>query len=184
MHVCQAREQYVRWLLVTKDLSPHTIRAYESDIAAFERHLGIRALVNQIDRDPLLAFMEEQRAAGLSSTTIRRRASGLRGFCKWLLSCSLLDADPWVGTTVAVGRPRKLPRILGTHDLDRLFLSLRRTAGVDDASNSNEVLRRPFESTTLLAVALIVATGVRVNEVVGIKCEDIDLPGRGPLSSP
>jgi site-specific recombinase XerD len=59
MHVCQAREQYVRWLLVTKDLSPHTIRAYESDVAAFERHLGIRALVNQIDRDPLLAFMEE-----------------------------------------------------------------------------------------------------------------------------
>src|ERR1039458_3478682 len=150
MHVCQAREQYVRWLLVTRDLSPHTIRAYDSDIAAFERHLGIRALVNQIDRDPLLAFMEEQRAAGLSSTTIRRRASGLRGFCKWLLSCSLLDADPWVGTTVAVGRSRKLPRILGTHDLDRLFLSLRRTAGDDDdASDSNEVLRRPFESTTL-----------------------------------
>jgi site-specific recombinase XerD len=59
MQVCHAREQYFRWLLVTKDLSPHTIRAYESDIAAFERHLGVRALVNQIDRDPLLAFMEE-----------------------------------------------------------------------------------------------------------------------------
>ena len=40
MHVCQAREQYVRWLAVTKDLSPHTIRAYDSDIATFERHLG------------------------------------------------------------------------------------------------------------------------------------------------
>ena len=126
MQVCQAREQYFRWLLVTKDLSPHTIRAYESDIAAFERHLGIRALVNQIDRDPLVAFMEEQRAAGLSSTSISRRASGLRGFFRWLLSCRLLDADPWVGTTVAVGRSRKLPRILPTHELDRLFLSLRR----------------------------------------------------------
>ena len=44
---------------VTKDLSPHTIRAYKTDIAPFERHLAIRALVNQIDRDPLLAFMEE-----------------------------------------------------------------------------------------------------------------------------
>src|SRR5207302_4651373 len=37
---------------------------------------------------------------------------------------------------------------------------------------------RPRESTTLLAVALMVATGVRVNEVVSIKCQDIDLPGR------
>lgn len=30
MQVCHAREQYFRWLLVTKDLSPHTIRAYET----------------------------------------------------------------------------------------------------------------------------------------------------------
>lgn len=179
MQICQAREQYVRWLAVTKDLSPHTIRAYDSDITAFERHLGIRALVEQIDRNRLISFMEEQREVGLCSTSIRRRASGLRGFCRWLLSCRLLGADPWVGTTVAVGRSRKLPRILPTHDLDRLFLSLRRTAGVDTAGDSNEVLRRPFQSTTLLAVALIVATGVRVNEVVSIKCEDIDLPGQG-----
>ena len=59
MQVCHTREQYFRWLAVTKDLSPHTIRAYESDIAAFEPHLGVRALVNQIDREPLVAFMEE-----------------------------------------------------------------------------------------------------------------------------
>jgi integrase/recombinase XerC len=178
MQVCHAREQYIRWLLLTKDLSPHTIRAYESDIAAFERHLGLRALVNQIDRGPLVSFMEEQRTEGLSSTSIRRRASGLRGFCRWLLSCRLLEADPWVGTTVAVGRSRKLPRILATHELDRLFLFLRQMAGIDDPSDSDEVLARPFESTTLLAVALMVTTGVRVNEVVGIKCHDIDLLGR------
>jgi len=178
MQVCQAREQYVRWLLVTRDLSPHTIRAYDSDIAAFERHLSTGAFVSQIDRDRLVAFIEEQRAAGLSSTSIRRRASGLRGFCKWLLLCSLLGSDPWVGTTIAVGRSRKLPRILPTHELDRLLLSLRKTADIDDACDSDEVLRRPHESTTLLAVALMVATGLRVNEVVGIKCHDIDLPGR------
>jgi integrase/recombinase XerD len=177
MRVCQAREQYVRWLLVTRDLSPHTIRAYDADIEAFERHLGNRASVNRIDRDHLVAFMEEQRAAGLSSASMRRRASGLRGFCKWLLSCRHLKADPWVGTTFAVGRSRKLPRLLPAHQLDRLFLSLRRSAGVDEAHHSDEVFGRPHESTTLLAVALMVATGVRVNEVVSIKCPDIDLTG-------
>jgi hypothetical protein len=145
MRVCQAREQYVRWLLVTRDLSPHTIRAYDSDIAAFERHLGIRALVEQIDRDRLIAFMEEQRAAGLCSTSIRRRASGLRGFCKWLLSCRLLGSDPWVGTTIAAGRSRKLPRTLPAHELDRLFLSLLKTADINGASNTDDVLQ-PHES--------------------------------------
>jgi site-specific recombinase XerD len=178
MEVRHAREQYVRWLLITRDLSPHTIRAYNGDIEAFERHLGIRAVVEQIDRDRLVAFMDEQRTAGLSSTSIRRRASGLRGFCRWLLSCRLLDSDPSVGATFAVGRSRKLPRLVPAHELDRLFRSLRKTAGVAEASHSGQVLDRPHESTTLLAVALMVATGVRVNEVVSIKCRDIDLPGR------
>lgn len=103
MQVRQAREQYVRWLLVTRDLSPHTIRAYEADITALERHLGTRTSVRAFDQKRLLAFIEHQRDAGLSSRSIRRRASGLRGFSRWLLSQSLLDADPWLGTTVAVG---------------------------------------------------------------------------------
>jgi integrase/recombinase XerD len=179
MQVRHAREQYVRWLLITRDLSPHTIRAYDGDIAAFERHLcrhlGLLAFVRHIDRDRLVAFMEEQQAAGLSARSIRRRASGLRGFCKWLLSRHLLDVDPWAGTTVAAGRSRKLPRLVPAHDLDCLLASLRRTARVEIASDQ-DVLLKPHESTTLLAVALMVATGVRVNEVVSIKCHDIDLP--------
>ena len=177
MQVCQAREEYVRWLLITRDLSPHTIRAYDSDIAAFERHLGGRARVGEIDRDGLIAFMEAQRAAGLASTSIRRRASGLRGFCRWLLARRLLEADPWVGTSIAVGRSRKLPRLVPGHELDRLFHGLRQAAGVDTGDAYGSVMARPYASTTLLAVSLMVATGVRVNEVVAIRCDDIDLPG-------
>ena len=40
------------------------------------------------------------------------------------------------------------------------------------------VAERPHESTTLLAVALMLATGVRVQEVVSIACGDVDLPSR------
>ena len=178
MQVGHARQGYIRWLLVTRDLSPHTIRAYNGDIAALQQYLGVRAPVSEIDRDCLVAFIEEQRAAGLSSTSLRRRASGLRGFCKWLLSHRLLESDPWVDTTLALGRSRKLPRVLHTHELDRLLLFLRKTAGVNDIRKSDDVLHRPHESTTLLAIALMVATGVRVNEAVGIKCQDVDLLGR------
>jgi integrase/recombinase XerC len=178
MQVGHAREEYGRWLLVTKDLSPHTIRAYDGDLAAFEHHLGARAAVSKIDRDSLVAFIEEQQAAGLSARSIRRRASGVRGFCRWLLSRRLLDEDPWLGTTVAVGRSRRLPRVLAAADLDRLVRFLRSAAGVEQADGRCDLLRRPHEATTLLAVALMVATGVRVNEVVSIECRDIDLIGR------
>jgi len=178
MQVCQAREQYVRWLRVAKDLSPHTIRAYDSDIAAFERYLGGVAAVGQIDQDRIVGFMEDLRADGLSPKSIRRRASGLRGFCRWLLSRGLLESDPSIDVPVLVGRSRALPRIVPQHELDRLLHSLRSTAGLRDVTDADQVQRRPHESTTLLAVALMVATGARVHEVVGIRCNDIDLPGR------
>jgi len=178
MQVCKAREQYVRWLLVTKDLSPHTIRAYDGDIAAFERHVGAHTTVDMVDRDCLIAFMEGQRAARLASTSLRRRASGLRGFCGWLRTRGLLDADPWAGITVAAGRSHKLPRVLATHELDRLLCSLRKAAGVGDASDLDGVLYRPHQSTTLLAVALMVVTGMRVHEVVGVQSQNVDLSAR------
>jgi integrase/recombinase XerD len=177
MQVSQAREHYIRWLHATRDLSPHTIRAYDADVAALERHLGGRAPVRLIDRERLVAFVEALRDTGLAPSSIRRRASGVRGFCRWLLASRLVDADPWLGTTVVIGRGRKLPRLVPAHDLDRLFTSLRRRAGVGEAPVANAVLRHPHDATTLLAVALMVTTGVRVSEAVGIKCRDIDLGG-------
>jgi site-specific recombinase XerD len=178
MRIHQAHQQYVRWLLATKDLSPHTIRAYDSDVAAFGKYLGMRALVSQIDHECLVAFVEELRASGLSAMSIRRRASGLRGFCKWLLASRLLEYDPWNGMILSAGRQRKLPRIVPAHELDRLFASLLRETGVGEASDPDKILTRPHECTTLLAVALMVATGVRVGELVNIKCVDIDLSSR------
>jgi site-specific recombinase XerD len=180
LQISKARTRYVRWLLVTRDLSPHTIRAYDGDLSSFERYLGPRVDVGEIARDNLISFLEGQKDAGLSPASLRRRASALRGFCRWMLSQDLVEADPWSGTSVALGRSRKLPRVLPTHELDRLlgFLKLAAGADVESAGDPNLVRKRPHESTTLLAVALMVATGVRVNEVVGIRCQDIDLPGR------
>jgi integrase/recombinase XerD len=138
----------------------------------------MRALVNRIDRDCLVAFVGDLRSSGLSTTSIRRRAAGLRGFCRWLLFSRLLEVDPWIGVTLSVGQQRKLPRVVPSHELDLLFGSLRAATMVDSASNPDNGVARPHECTTLLAVALMVTTGVRVNEVVSIRCHDIDLPGR------
>lgn len=40
MQIDQARIRYIRWLLATRDLSPHTIRAYGGDLTSFERYMG------------------------------------------------------------------------------------------------------------------------------------------------
>jgi site-specific recombinase XerD len=172
--------RYMRWLLATRDLSPHTIRAYDADLACFQRYSGVDLLVTEIDQEDVLSFIEQQKAANLSPASLKRRASALRGFCRWMVSQGLLVGDPWSGTSLALGRPRRLPRTLPAHELNRLMGFLALAAGVNTslAPNSRAVEERPHESTTLLAVALMVATGIRVNESVNIKCRDIDLPGR------
>lgn len=157
MQVRQARDRYVRWLRATKDLSPHTIRAYEGDISALERHLSPDPVVSQIDRGRLLDFIEKQRATGLSPRSIRRRAVALRGFCNWLVSSHLLESDPWPGTSLPVGRARKLPRVVARHQLALIFGLLHRRAGLSTPPACDDVLARPADSTTLLAVALMVS---------------------------
>lgn len=170
----------MRWLHATRDLSSHTLRAYDGDIGSFERHLGSHSDVAALERASVISFVEAQRASGISSASLRRRTSALRGFCGWLLAEDLLEVDPWDGANLALGRPRRLPRSLPSHEVDRLIGFLKRTARVERAGTAQTRLigKRPHESTTLLAVSLMVSTGVRVHEVVGIKCHDIDLPSR------
>jgi integrase/recombinase XerD len=175
-----ARAGYVRWLLVTKNLSDHTIRAYDSDVRSFAQFFGLDVDSQAIDRDCLLSFIETQKAAGLSPASLRRRASALRGFCRWMLLQGVLDVDPWSDTSLKLGRSKRLPRAVPAHELGRLIGHLKFAAGLEAGRNPRACLIRskPHESTTLLAVALMLATGVRVNEVAGIRCRDISLPDR------
>jgi integrase/recombinase XerD len=178
MQIRHARAEYVRWLVVTRDLSPNTIRAYDGDIAAFERHLGDDAVVGEINRDCVVAFVEALRGASLSPKSVRRRASGLRGFCGWLHARHLIDADPWLGVSVAVGRSRDLPRLVAASDVDRLLAQLSRRVGPSAAWTVDALAQAPFEATTLVGVASMIATGVRVSELVGIRAADVDLAAR------
>lgn len=180
MQIDQARGRYIRWLLATRDLSPHTIRAYDADLASFERYVGAGFAASEVEWDNLISFIEREKATNLSPASLKRRAAALRGFCRWMLSQGLLAVDPWNGASLALGQPRRLPRTLPAHELDHLMRFLTLTAGVNANTepDSRAVEERPHESTTLLAVSLMVTTGIRVNESVGIRCHDIDLSGR------
>jgi integrase/recombinase XerC len=177
MRYCDARAEYVRWLQITRDLSPHTVRAYEADVLALERYLA-NSEVERLDGDTLLAFIEAQRATGLASRSLRRRAAGLRSFCKWLALAGRLDADPWVEVKLQLGRPRMLPRSVPNGELTRLLVSLRNAAGLDADAVPDAELPRPHAATTLLAVALMVGTGLRVGEACGLRHHDLDLEAR------
>ena len=62
---------------------------------------------------------------------LRRRASALRGFCRWLFDQGIVKTDPWSGATLSLGRARRLPRALPAHELERLIEFLKGAARIE-----------------------------------------------------
>ena len=180
MELQQAQERFIRWLMSARDLSRNTVRAYTSDTTMLCRHIGLEARVVDFTADLIVDFVEAQRAAGISAASIRRRMSVLRVFAKWLVASQLLDLDPWSQVSLEIRKPRRLPRALPAADLNLLLRFLSRSAGVSRTQDrlAERASERPHEVTTFLATVLMLATGLRVSELIGIRCLDLD-----PLSS-
>jgi site-specific recombinase XerD len=175
MRVRDAEERFVRWLRTARDLSPNTVRAYASDIAAFRNHVGPHSGTSELSAKSIVTFVETQRTLGLSSASIRRRLAALRTFFRWLRDSGTLAIDPWAQVSIRVRKPRTLPRPVHSADLNQLLDFLSDAAGLQAKITATSVITRPYETTTLLAVALMFATGLRVGEVAGIRCIDLDL---------
>jgi site-specific recombinase XerD len=174
MLISSARTEYEGWLVSSRDLSSHTAKAYREDLAIFQKHVGAKTNVADVTRESMIGFLGAQRQSGLAASSVRRRASSLRGFCKWLCDASYLETNPWDRLTLDLPVRRVLPRALSSSDLTKLLLHLRSLVELGDASSE---LRRPYNSATLLAVTLMVSTGMRVGELVSVHIEDVDLAG-------
>jgi len=176
MELQLAQQRFIRWLGTARDLSGNTIRAYSSDTAVFCQQVGHEAKVADFTAELIVDFVEAQRAAGISAASLRRRMSVLRIFSRWLVSNRLLEFDPWSQVSLEVRKPKQLPRAVPAGDLDLLLRSLTSSAGLssDSSQDGHGVFERPHEVTTLIAVALMLATGLRVGELVSIRCFDLD----------
>lgn len=110
-----------RWLEVegaARGRSPHTIRAYRTDLLAFLSFLGSYRGAAALPRDlPVLtssemrAFAASERERGLSARALARRLSAIRSFLRWVSDREGLDASPALATRgpkYARGLPRPL----------------------------------------------------------------------------
>ena len=179
MPISEAKGQYLDWLESRRDLSAHTVRAYGIDISEFERFLGENPSLLQLNKTSFDAFLLKQRNSGLAPASVRRRAAGLRGFSKWLKACGLLESDPLSEVEAPPVRARKLPRIAQTQHLTRLLRTLREGIDLDDGKTvATKLADRPHQATTLLAVTLMLTTGMRVSETAGIELSNVSLSDR------
>ena len=150
-------------------LSPHTVRAYLTDIQDYLRWAERRS------EDPLRTthrrmrrYFGELDRAQYSRTTINRRLSALRAFFRWLVDQGIVETDP-ASALQGPRQGRKLPRVISASDMARI-LSVHAGASLD-----GRVQERTFADMRDQALLeLLYACGARISEASGLLVSNMD----------
>jgi integrase/recombinase XerC len=159
------RADFTVYLRDERNLSPHTVRAYEREVARFTEFAGAEmscqgpdAVSTTVVR-AYLAHLHGQRVARVSS---QRALAALRTFFRFLGRERVVEANP--AKLVPTPRaPKKLPEVLTVGELTELFDALPE----DDAGRRNRA-----------ALELLYGAGLRAAELVGLDLDDVDLARR------
>lgn len=140
-----------------RNLSPNTIRAYGNDLAAFAAFAGSEAIVSQINRKVIRAFIVHLSQHGVSTTSVNRKLACVKSFCRWLENEDLLDAALIQSFPGGPLRRDQLPDVPSEADLKILL----------DGDVPTESPERDG-----LILELLYGAGLRASEVVGINVSD------------
>lgn len=163
--MAQALAAYERHLCAERDLAPHSVRAYLSDVAGLLEHarrLG-HTDVSTLDLRCLRSWLAQQQTLGRSRTTLARRATAARVFTAWLVRSGRAVQDAGAGLASPKAH-RVLPPVLRQDEAADLL-----TAATDLADDGSPVGLRD-----VALLELLYATGVRVGELCGLDVDDVD----------
>jgi integrase/recombinase XerC len=161
-------------LRAERNLSPHTRRAYLSDVRQFAKSVGATAAPDEVRTDDVRAFLAA-RHRGQSPTTLGRKLAALRSFFRFLVREGQRKVDPSVGIPTPRAA-RRLPNPLAVDDCHVLAeASLPAPRGRADGAPSRR--SRPDRSTLRdrALIELLYGAGIRVGELVALDVRDIDL---------
>ncbi len=161
---------YIESLIVERNDSPHTARAYGVDLSDYLRW-AYRQDIDPLEVTPRQArrYLGELDAAGYERSTINRRLSAIKGFYRWLKATGVVSRDP-VYALQGPKQPSRLPRRVSSNEMS-LLLSVYAARDAD----GNERKRDACEVRNQAVLELLYACGLRVSEASNLKVGDVDL---------
>ena len=161
---------FLAYLRLNRNASPHTVRAYESDLTQFIGYAAAQADLakrdlhpSQLDREALRGFLAQLHKAGHSRATAARKLAAIRAFLRYLRRDAIIDDDP--GSLVATPkRDIRMPAHLSEAEMAAL---------VDAPAGDTPLSRR---DRTILE--LFYASGLRLSELAGLDTDDVDLASK------
>ena len=163
-------KRFLAYLRLNRNASPHTVRAYESDLTQFIGFAAAQADVkkrdltpSQLDRDALRGFLAQLHKAGHSRATAARKLAAIRTFLRYLRRDEVIDDDP--GSLVATPkRDIRIPAHLSEAEMTALL----------DAPAGDTALSRRDRAI----LELFYASGLRLSELAGLDLDDVDLASK------
>jgi integrase/recombinase XerC len=161
----EALAEFLRHLALEKNASAHTVKSYREDLTQaldfFRTRLGQQnpapdRLTTRVLR-AWLAWLHEQ---GYAKTTVARRVSAVRSWCRFLCRQGSLTANPADGLR-GPRQDKKLPHFLAVADVLRLL----------DAPPADD----PLGLRDRALLETLYSAGLRVSELTGMNVEDMDL---------
>jgi integrase/recombinase XerC len=149
-----------------RNASPHTVKAYNRDLALFSAYAGSRAW-KQIDHIAVRGFLSQLYERGLSKTSVARALAAVRSLYRWLAREGVVEQNP--AKLVATPKlPKKLPRVPTIEEMNSVI-----------DGDMPEVAAFPERDRLMLE--LLYGCGIRNSELTGINLDDIRLSAEAIL---
>ena len=176
MQFCVAIDEFLRFCTLERQLSAHTLAAYDADLNDFGKWIRARTrsaadpqtaptggLVADISTTTLKHYLEDMVGTRrLAVATVRRRFACLRAFFRRAAARGGV-ADPFADWRPLLPRRKRLPRTLSRSETQFLLAGRAANAGARATGET------PFDTI----VRLLVVTGMRVGELCRLRIEDV-----------
>ena len=160
------KESFLQFLQVEKRYSLHTIRSYQNDLDQFHSYLsenGIPDNPGEITSHQIRAWIVSLMESGISSVSVHRKISCLRGFFRYLRKEGIVKNDP-LEKVVLPKRKKTLPVFVAEESLNTLLDN--NNFGDDFSGLRNRTI-----------IEMLYFTGMRRSELTGLQNKDVDLQG-------
>ena len=158
-------QEYLRELHVVRQVSPHTINAYEKDLKVLleklqESHTDIAKLTS----DQVRSWVGRLHSQGLAPRSIARTLSAWRGFYLWLANQKKLIAHNPLDDIKAPKRLKPLPKALSVEGAINLV----------ESAAKRDIQEDDFLRVRNKAIfELLYSSGLRLSELLGIDLEPV-----------
>jgi len=161
----EAIEEFDRAMLL-KGFTANTIAAFRADLRILAGYIGASWPIGDIGTRELsdfMTFLVRERRRPCNPKSYARRLTTLKVFFAWLVEVGARASDP-AAPLAHQAAPTPLPRVLSEGEIEQLLGAAQSLAAGEDGDP------RP-----LLLVQLLLATGMKKSEVMGIHLAHLDL---------